>query len=268
MPKYAHPFVDTHAHLYVRQFDADRDEVMTRLMDAGVSHVFLPNIDMESIPAMEALCGAYPDQCRPMMGLHPCHVEPNFLEVLAEMEQLLDQGGYWAVGEIGLDAYWDKTSLPRQEEAFRMQIRWANARSLPIVIHSRETMDDCIRIVQQEAAPGLKGIFHCFTGTAAQARAIVELGFCLGIGGVYTYKNSGLKEALEAIPLEALVLETDAPYLSPAPYRGKRNESAYIPVIAARLADDRGLPMDEIARVTTQNAARVFSCAELLGEAL
>lgn len=261
-------FVDTHAHLYVRQFDQDRDAVIARMVESGVGKAFLPNIDLESIPAMHELCAAWPEHCAPMMGLHPCHVSEDWREVLAEMAQWLDLRTYAAIGEIGLDAYWDKTTLPRQEEAFRVQIRWAIARGLPIVIHSRDTMEDCIRIVREEFAPGLKGVFHCFTGDAGQAARIVEMGFYLGIGGVYTYKNSGLDQALAEIPLDWLVLETDAPYLAPVPYRGKRNESAYIPLVAARLAADRGITAGEVAQRTTANAARLFERPDLFGPKL
>lgn len=261
-------FVDTHAHLYVRQFDPDRDEVLARMLESGVGMAFLPNIDLESIPAMHALCAAWPDHCVPMMGLHPCHVGEDWREVLAEMEQWLERRDYAAIGEIGLDAYWDKTTLPRQEEAFRAQIRWAIGRELPIVIHSRETMDDCIRIVEEEYAPGLKGVFHCFTGTAAQAARIVDLGFYLGVGGVYTYKNSGLEQALTNISLDWLVLETDAPYLAPLPCRGKRNESSYIPLVASRLAEDRGVSLEEVAGRTTANAGRLFGRPDLFGAEL
>jgi TatD DNase family protein len=257
-------FVDTHAHLYSRQFEADRDLILDRMVGSGVGKALLPNIDLESIPVMHALCDSRPEVCIPMMGLHPCHVGEDWVEVLQVMDDWLDRRPYAAVGEIGLDAYWDKSTLPRQEEAFRVQIRWANARGLPIVIHSRETMDDCIRIVEEERSAGLGGVFHCFTGTAGQAEQIIAMGFFLGIGGVYTYKNSGLTAALSAIPMEWLVLETDAPYLAPVPHRGKRNESAFIPLIATRLAEDRGLGVEEVARMTTANARRLFPRADLL----
>jgi len=257
-------FVDTHAHLYSRQFEADRDLILDRMVGSGVGKALLPNIDLESIPAMHALCDSRPEVCIPMMGLHPCHVGEDWVEVLRVMDEWLDRRPYAAVGEIGLDAYWDKSTLPRQEEAFRVQIRWANARGLPIVIHSRETMDDCIRIVEEERSAGLGGVFHCFTGTAGQAERIIAMGFFLGIGGVYTYKNSGLAAALSAIPMDWLVLETDAPYLAPLPHRGKRNESAFIPLIATRLAEDRGLGVEEVARMTTANARRLFPRADLL----
>lgn len=251
-------FIDTHAHLYVRQFDQDRPAVMQRLQDVGIERVFLPNIDETSIPGMLAMQRDYPGMCYAMMGLHPCHVEPDWEEVLGRIRTHFDEGDYIAVGEIGLDAFWDKTSLPRQELAFREQIRWANELGLPIVIHSRDTMDACIRVVQQEASADLRGIFHCFTGTSMQAAEITEMGFKLGIGGVYTYKNSGLRESLAHVPLHHLVLETDAPYLAPVPFRGKRNETAYLRYVAEALATDRGISLEEVARATSDAALEVF----------
>jgi TatD DNase family protein len=251
-------YIDTHAHLYVRQFDSDRQAVVERLTKAGIDYVFLPNIDEASIPSMLEMVRAYPGVCYPMMGLHPCHVEPDFEQVLTRMRASFDRESYIAVGEIGLDAYWDKSSLPLQELAFREQIRWANELALPIVIHSRDTMDECIRLVREEAGPLLRGVFHCFTGTASQAAAIVEMGFKLGIGGVYTYKNSGLRDSLAAIPLDQLVLETDAPYLAPVPFRGKRNETAYLLHVAEALAADRGISAQEVGMLTSVAAREVF----------
>lgn len=250
--------VDSHTHLYARQFDEDRPEVIRRAMEQGVHKFFLPNIDMESIPAMMALVASDPQRMIPMMGLHPCHVEEAYEPILEAMKEKLDAGGFCAVGEIGLDAYWDKTSLPRQEEAFRIQIGWANERGLPIVIHSRDSMDDCIRVVQEEKSDQLTGIFHCFNGTADQAQQIVAMGFKLGIGGVYTFKNSGLREAMEKIDISNMVLETDAPYLAPVPYRGKRNEPSYVALVAGALAADRGLTIEEVGRQTTRAAADIF----------
>jgi TatD DNase family protein len=257
-------FIDTHAHSYARQFAHDLEEMILRFKAAGVKKVFLPNIDQDSIEPMMSLCAAYPDLFIPMMGLHPCHVEENYGEVLLSMEERLFEGGYCAVGEIGLDAFWDKTTLSRQEVAFRKQIQWANELDLPIVIHSRDTLDECIQIVAEEAKSGLRGIFHCFTGTAEQAVRITGLGFKLGIGGVYTFKNSNLNTALAEIALADIVLETDSPYLAPVPYRGKRNESSYIPLVAAQLASDRGIAIEEVARVTTDAAGQVFGAQYLL----
>lgn len=232
--------------------------MVERMQEKGVSKVFLPNIDEDSIEPMHTLCSKWPGIFHPMMGLHPCHVGEDFEEVLDRIHGHLVSGNYCAVGEIGLDGYWDKSSLPRQELAFRRQIQWANETGLPIVIHSRDTMDDCIRIVLEEKNDSLTGIFHCFTGTAEQAQAISDLGFMLGVGGVYTFKSSPLKEALRNVPLECIVLETDAPYLAPVPYRGKRNESSFIHFIASMLAEDRGVSLDQLARITSSNAEKVF----------
>ncbi len=257
-------FIDTHAHAYARQFGHDLEEMIHRFQVAGVIKVFLPNIDLDSIGPMHSLCTTHPQLFIPMMGLHPCHVEENYAEVLGVMEEFLENGAYCAIGEIGLDAFWDKTTLPRQEVAFRHQIQWANTLDLPIVIHSRDTLDECIQVVTEEAQAGLRGIFHCFTGTADQALRITELGFKLGIGGVYTFKNSNLKESLADCPLTDLVLETDAPYLAPVPYRGKRNESSFIQLVAAQLAMDRGVELEEVARVSTEAAGQVFGTQYLL----
>ncbi len=250
--------IDTHAHIYLDAFDEDRQEMMARLRSAGVEEVFLPNIDLDSIPQIKSLMKAFPEVCRPMMGLHPCSVKADWEDVLDSIKTELDLGGYVAVGEIGLDGYWDKSTLPWQEEALRVQIRWAIERKLPIILHTRDTMDRCIDIVTEEFKPGLCGIFHCFNGTAEQALRITQLGFYLGIGGVYTFKKAQMAEHLVDTSLDHLVLETDAPYLAPAPYRGKRNEPAYLTSIVAKLALDRNCSTDEIIRVTSTNARTVF----------
>ncbi|MCF8236776.1 MAG: TatD family hydrolase [Saprospiraceae bacterium] len=250
--------IDTHAHIYLDAFDEDRAEMMARLTRAGVEEVYLPNIDLDSIPQIKSLVKDFPHLCRPMMGLHPCSVKADWEEVLALIKNELDSGEYVAVGEIGLDGYWDKTTLPSQEEALRVQIRWAIERGVPIILHTRDTMDRCIDIVSEEFKPGLCGIFHCFNGTTEQARRIIELGFYLGIGGVYTFKKAKMSEHLADIPLEHLVLETDAPYLAPVPFRGKRNEPAYLTSIVEKLALDRNRSIEDITRVTNQNARTVF----------
>ena len=230
--------------------------------EANVDMAYLPNIDAESIPAVRHLVEAFPDRCRAMMGLHPCSVqEGDVAEQLNPIYRELRRGGYWAVGEIGLDAYWDPQALPRQREAFATQIRWALEVDLPIVIHSRDTMDECIEMVTSAQSGSLRGVFHCFTGTAEQARRIVDLGFYLGIGGVYTFKNGGVQQAISDIPLDHVVLETDAPYLAPVPHRGKRNEPSYVRLVAARLAEDRGLTLEEVAVRTSQNAEQLFARA-------
>ena len=253
-------YVDTHAHLYHKQFDGDRPEMVQRALDARVTHLLLPNIDGESIRAMHALVDAFPDVCRMMMGLHPCSVGQDSIASLDQVEQLLGTGQYCAVGEIGIDLYWDKTHLAAQQEAFRRQIRWAKELQLPIVIHCRESFTETIAIVEEENSAALRGVFHCFTGSPDEARRIVALGgFVLGIGGVITYPKSGLSETMSVVGPDHCVLETDAPYLAPVPYRGKRNESAYIPFIATRLAEATGRSVDEIATITTANAERLFA---------
>ncbi|MEZ4943466.1 MAG: TatD family hydrolase [Saprospiraceae bacterium] len=252
-------FADTHAHLYSAKFDYDRPEMVRRAIDAGVTRLYLPNIDAESIEPMLALEAAFPENCFPMMGLHPSHVQPDTYEQeLALVEEWLGKRKWAGVGETGIDLYWDKSTLDIQKIAFARQIEWAKNLNLPIIIHSRESNEECIELVKAGQDGRLRGIFHCFSGTEEQARRMIDLGFWLGIGGVLTYPKSGLAEVLRNIPLEHLVLETDAPYLPPVPHRGKRNESAYIPLIAEKLAEVKNVPVEEIARVTTANARRVF----------
>lgn len=252
-------FVDTHAHLYHRQFDADREALLQRAAEAGVSRFYLPNIDLESIDAMHALAEAHPGSCFPMMGLHPCSVGDDNQAALQHLEQLLAERRYVAVGEIGIDLYWDKTHIAQQREVFRTQVRWAKQLALPIVIHCRESFQEVISIVEEENDHVLRGVFHCFTGTEEEARRVIALGgFKLGIGGVITYPKGGLFETMAKVGVDHCVLETDAPYLAPVPFRGKRNESAYIPHIAARLAGAVGLSVDDVARITTSNAMALF----------
>jgi len=251
-------FVDTHAHLYLKQFDEDRDEMMTRAKDQGIEKIYLPNIDSSTIDRMLSLEKSYPDRCFPMMGLHPCSVKENYKDELATVKKWLDQRPFCAVGEIGVDLHWDKSFYEQQVDAFRQQIRWAKELKKPIVIHCRESMDICIDIVRDEKDENLFGIFHCFGGSLAQAQAIMDVDFYMGIGGVATYKNSGLSEVLKDVPLTSLVLETDAPYLSPVPYRGKRNESAYIHQIAVQLASIQSKALEEVEMQTTLNSAKIF----------
>lgn len=249
---------DTHAHLYLDAFDGDRDAMLRRALDRGVSYFFLPNIDRDSIPAMLSMADQYPGHCFPMMGLHPTSVKADYKEHLAVAEEWLDNRPFAAVGEMGIDLYWDRTFLHEQQEAFRAQCRLALHHDLPVVIHSRNSFDEIFTLLEEEPRPGLRGVFHCFSGNAGQARRITDMGFMLGIGGVLTYKKSGLDQAIKDIPVECLLLETDAPFLPPVPYRGQRNESAYILEIAARLAEVKGLPLDALAHITTENALRLF----------
>jgi TatD DNase family protein len=261
-------FVDTHAHLYHKQFAGDREEMIQRALDAGVNRLYLPNIDLESIEPMHDLCDRHPDICFPMMGLHPGSVGADPTRDLQEIERLLHGGRYHAVGEIGIDLYWDKTHVEQQKEAFRQQVRWAKELQLPVVIHSRESFNECFSIIEDENDQDLRGVFHCFTGTVEQARLVAGLGdFYLGIGGVITYPKGGLAEVLAEVGPGACVLETDAPYLAPVPYRGKRNESSYIPHVAERLAQVTERSVDDIAAITTKNALKLFAADGVAGTA-
>ena len=252
-------YIDTHAHLYLSQFDEDIDQVIQNALAQKVNKVFMPNVDLDTVNAMHRLAEIYPDICFPMMGLHPCSVGEAFESDLAQMEDLFSQRSYIAVGEIGIDLYWDKTFFKQQVEAFKIQVEWAHKWSLPIVIHSRESIDEILAILEEMNLPGLRGVFHCFTGNLEQSQRIIDLGFLMGIGGVVTFKNGGLDKVLPQIGLEWIILETDAPYLAPHPYRGKRNESAYIPIIADKLAILYQVGSMDIAKKTTENALRLFA---------
>lgn len=233
--------------------------MITRAMEAGVRKFFLPNVDHESIEGMHALADAHPTHCFPMMGLHPCSVREDNVSAMEEVERLLSTGRYCAVGEIGIDLFWDKTWLAQQQEVFRQQVRWAKDLRLPIAIHCRESFEEVIAIVEAENDATLTGVFHCFTGTAEHARRVVALGdFYLGIGGVITYPKGGLFETMREVGAEHCVLETDAPYLAPVPFRGKRNEPGYLPHIVAKLAEATGRSVGEVARITTANAEQLF----------
>ena len=233
--------------------------MMQRATDAGVSQFYLPGIDAEVIDSMLKMEQEYPGKCKAMIGLHPCSVNESMEEELLVVKHWLSQRKFPAIGEIGLDFYWDKTFVAQQQHAFDIQMNWALEFNLPIVIHTRNAMDETIAAVTPFAQKGLRGIFHCFSGNGGQAQKIVELGFSLGIGGVVTYKNSGLAESLAGIGLQHIVLETDAPYLTPVPHRGKRNESSYLPIIAAKLAEIYKTSLDQIAAQTTANAASIFA---------
>ncbi|HOY19813.1 MAG TPA: TatD family hydrolase [Haliscomenobacter sp.] len=250
--------IDTHAHLYAEEFNEDRREMIQRALDAGVSQMYLPNIDSTSIEGMLALETEYPGQCLAMMGLHPCYVKDNYLEELATVKSWLEKRSFPAIGEIGIDLYWDKTHVREQEEAFLTQVEWAKEYDLPIVIHSRESMDLILDLLQPIRHERLRGIFHCFSGSVQQAEAAIAMGFLLGIGGVLTFKKSGLDAVLAHIDLQHLVLETDAPYLAPTPFRGKRNESANLTKVCEKLAEVKGVPMDEVAEITSTNAVNLF----------
>ena len=251
-------WIDTHCHLYVAEFDQDRAEMVRRALASGVYKMMLPNIDAQSIPGMLKLVKAYPGHCFPMIGLHPCSVKENHVEVLDQMEPELNSGGYIGVGETGIDLFWDTTFKQQQIEAFERQIGWAKRFRLPVIIHSRESLDLTIEVIERHHDQDLKGIFHCFSGTQEQINRIEKLGFKVGIGGVVTFKKAGLAEMLTQIPLSMMVLETDAPYLAPVPYRGKRNEPSYLGLVGQKIADVLGMPLEEVARITSSNAESVY----------
>ena len=249
---------DTHTHLYAEQFDNDRDEVIKRALDKGISRFFLPAIDSTYYERMKDLQLAYPKNVFLMAGLHPTHVREDFNKELEIVKKFLEQQKCYAIGEIGIDLYWDKSFLSEQQEAFRLQIALAKEKKLPIVIHCRDAFDEIFEIMDDVCDEQLKGIFHCFTGNEEQANKVLNYGFKLGIGGVVTFKNGGLDKFLHKIPLEHIVLETDAPYLAPAPYRGKRNEMSYLEHVLDKLVDIYKLPPEEIAKATTLNSQEIF----------
>lgn len=249
---------DTHCHLYLPDFAKDINDVIGRAQQEGVSRFYLPCIDSDVIGDMLMLEARFPGVCFAMMGLHPCSVKSNFTDALHLVEQWLMKRKFAAIGEIGLDFYWDTTFKEEQEKAFHQQITWALYYGLPVVIHSREATQACIDIVKEHQQGDLKGIFHCFGGSYEMARQIIDAGFYLGIGGVLTYKKAGLPVVLERIGLEHIVLETDAPYLSPVPFRGKRNESSHLKYILERLAIVKGMSKEEVAAITTANAEKIF----------
>ena len=250
--------IDTHTHLYVEEFDADRAEVIERAIEEGVDKFYLPAIDSAYTERMLSLEQTYPDNIRLMMGLHPTHVKENVADELMHVKEMLDQHTFCAVGEIGIDLYWDKSFLEDQQKAFDQQIKWAKEKKLPIVIHCRDAFDEVFEVLEANKGEDLFGIFHCFTGTHEQAKRAIEYNLKLGIGGVVTFKNGKIDQFLAQLPLTSIVLETDAPYLAPAPHRGKRNESAYLSLVANKLSTLYSLPVEEIVRQTTQNALAVF----------
>jgi len=256
---------DTHTHLYYEVEPQKRKELLQRCLDNNVQRLFLPNVNTATIPLVYGLCSDFPDHCYPMLGLHPCDVKPSadgdtmaYQEELDAIRTTMNSRKFYAIGEIGIDLYWDKTTLSIQQEAFIKQIAWAKELDLPIVIHCRDAFDEIFEIVEQEKDDKLQGIFHCFTGTAEQAQKAIDLDFLLGIGGVVTYKNSGLDKVVAGIGLEHIVLETDSPYLTPVPYRGKPNESSYLVYIAQKVADLKLTSIEEVARITTENSKRIF----------
>ena len=249
---------DTHTHLYSNEFDEDRNEMMQRAIDAGVSRFFIPAIDATFTQAMYDLEKSYPANVFLMMGLHPTHVKENYLEELQFVENELSKRNFFAIGEIGIDLYWDKTHLPQQQDAFKKQIQLAKKYKLPIVIHCREAFDEIFEILETEKSPDLFGIFHCFSGTYEQALRAISYNMKLGIGGVVTFKNGKIDQFLNQIDLKHIVLETDSPYLAPVPYRGKRNESSYLLNVVRKLSEIYNLSQEEIALITTENSKAIF----------
>ncbi|MBY7959148.1 TatD family hydrolase [Vibrio fluvialis] len=251
--------IDTHAHIYASEFDHDRDDVVSRALAQGIERILLPNIDLESIAPMLATEAAYPTICRPMMGLHPCYVDGNVTQTLDTIYSWFAKHDFIAVGEIGIDLYWDKTFRAEQEMAFATQLNWAKEMNLPVVIHTRDSIEETLTLLKQEQNGQLRGVFHCFGGTTDEAKAINDLGFHLGLGGVSTFKNGGMDQVIPHLDMNYVILETDCPYLAPVPHRGKRNEPAYTQLVAQRVADLRELSLAEVDTLTTTNAKLLFS---------
>ncbi|MBK0382026.1 TatD family hydrolase [Pedobacter sp. SD-b] len=249
---------DTHTHLYYTLDEKERAEQMERCLENQITRLFLPNVSSQSVGLVMNLVKAYPKNCFPMLGLHPCDVNDDFLKELDLIHQHIKKSKIYAIGEIGIDLYWDKTFLKQQQDAFTIQIEWAKTLNLPIVIHCRDAFDEVFEILENHDDDKLRGIFHCFTGNLSQAKRAIDLGFYLGIGGVVTYKNAGLDKTVEQIDLKNIVLETDAPYLAPSPYRGKPNESSYLIHIAQKIADLKQIPLEEVAKITTANSVKIF----------
>ncbi|MBX0333023.1 TatD family hydrolase [Pontibacter sp. HSC-14F20] len=251
--------VDSHAHIYSEQFKQDREEALAQALEAGVEKIYMPNIDHTSIDVMLETEEKHPEQCIAMMGLHPTSVNKDFEQELYLVEEWLGKRKFAAVGECGIDLYWDKTFLPQQQEALKVQVALAKKHRLPIVLHTRDSFGETYEIIAAAQDGSLKGIFHCFSGTVEQATKVKELGFLMGIGGVATFKNGGLDKVLPHVSLDDVVLETDCPYLAPVPHRGKRNEPVYLPLVARRVAELMQKPLEEVAQTTTQNALNLFT---------
>jgi TatD DNase family protein len=249
---------DTHTHLYSQEFDEDRKENIQKAIDEGVSRFFVPAIDSTYTQKMLDLEALFPNHIFLMTGLHPTHVKENYPEELAHIKSLLSQRKYFAIGEIGIDLYWDKTHLREQQDAFITQLRWAKEWKLPVAIHSRDSFDEIFEILETEKSSDLRGVLHCFTGTLEQANKSIDYNMMLGIGGVVTFKNGKIDQFLNKIPIEYILLETDAPYLAPTPHRGKRNESSYLQLIALKLAEIYQTDLKNIAKITTENSIRLF----------
>lgn len=252
-------YFDTHAHLYLKEFNDDLDNTIDRALKIGINNIVLPNVDLSTINEMNKVSEAYPNLCHPTIGIHPSSIKEKYIDDLKKIEEIFKLGKYIAIGEIGIDLYWDKTYNKEQIEAFDYQINLALKNNLPIIIHNRKAFNEIIEVLNNYPNSNLKGIFHCFSGSIQQAEKIIEKGFLMGIGGVVTFKNSKLGETLKNIGLEYIVLETDAPYLAPDPKRGKRNESSYLFYIAKKIAEIKTINIEEVARITTSNARQLFN---------
>ncbi len=252
-------YIDSHTHLFSSQFDNDRHQVVQKAIEQGVEKMLLPNINSKTIEAVHQLCQDFPQHCFPMIGLHPCDIKNDYEEELKIIKSHLDKGKYVAIGEIGIDLYWDIGTLEIQKKAFRQQLKWAKEYDLPVAIHIRKSFDTIFEVLEEVNDQNLRGVFHCFTGSKEQGQKAIEMGFMLGIGGVVTFKNSGLDKVLKELPLEKLLLETDSPYLAPTPYRGQRNESSFITIVAQKLAEIYEVNLEEVAIKTTHNAKTLFN---------
>ncbi len=255
-------FIDSHTHLYLEEFQNDRQNVVEKAIAEGIEYMILPAIDKSSFDSMKQLCHDFPQNCFPMIGLHPTSVEENYKEELDFVEKELQEKKYVAVGEIGIDLYWDKTYAEQQKFAFRYQLKLAKKHNLPVAIHTRDSFNDVYKIVREEQDGTLKGVFHCFTGNLDEAKKIMDLNFFMGIGGIVTFKNSGQDKVVKDIPLESILLETDSPFLTPAPYRGKRNESAYIKLIATKIAEVKEVSIESVANITSSNSMNLFGLSQ------
>ncbi|MCF8780283.1 TatD family hydrolase [Vibrio sp. IRLE0018] len=253
--------IDTHAHIYAKEFDQDRDQVVQRALEQGIEKILLPNIDLDSIEPMLHTEATYPDICHSMMGLHPCYVDNNVKQTLETVHAWFAKHSFIAVGEIGIDLYWDKTYQKEQEWAFVTQLNWAKELDLPVVIHTRDSIKETLALLAKEQDGSLSGVFHCFGGSIEDAKAINDLDFHLGLGGVTTFKNGGMDLVIPSLNLDYVILETDCPYLAPVPHRGKRNEPSYTQLVANRVAELRNCSAAEIASITTQNAKQLFKLA-------
>ncbi len=252
-------YIDTHSHIYLEQFDNDRDIIINKAIDNGINKMVLPNIDKESIELILNLAKKYPCNIYPLIGLHPTHVKEDYKEQLDLLYKYLNKEIFNGIGEVGIDLYWDKTFFNEQKIAFKEQIKWSKEQEMPLIIHSRSSFNEIYEIIKQEQDGNLYGIFHCFSGNCDEAEKIIDLGFHLGIGGVITFKNSGLDIAIKNIDLKNIVLETDSPYLAPTPFRGQRNESSYLNIIANKIAEVKNIDLNKVVEITTNNAKQIFN---------